>query len=77
MAQARESLPRSMQQRFDFLIVHHLGAHDLRLEHETLGVYQDVALTALDLLASIVTPLFSAYRGTLDLPWESTTPARG
>jgi hypothetical protein len=38
---------------------------DLRLEHETLGVYQDVALTALYLLASIVTALFSAYRGTL------------
>ena len=35
-------------------------------EHETLGVYQDVALSSLDLLAAIVIALFSAYRGTLD-----------
>jgi Ca2+-binding RTX toxin-like protein len=38
---------------------------DLRLEHEALGVHQDVALTALYLLGTIVTALFSAHRGTL------------
>jgi hypothetical protein len=32
MPEARESLPCSMQQRLDPLVVHHLGAVDLRLE---------------------------------------------
>ena len=50
---------------------------DLRLEYETLGVYQQMTLSSFDLLASIVTPLFPAYRGALDLPWESTMPALG
>jgi hypothetical protein len=37
-----------------------------------------MALAALDLLAAIVTALFSAYRGALDLPWEGgpTKPTR-
>jgi hypothetical protein len=39
---------------------------DLGFEHETFGVNQDMALTALDLLASVVTSVFSAYRGALD-----------
>jgi len=39
---------------------------DLGLEHEALGVHQDVAFSALHLLATIVTALFSAHRGTLD-----------
>ena len=38
---------------------------DLRLEYETLGVYQDVALTSFDLLAPVVTPLLPAHRGGL------------
>jgi hypothetical protein len=50
---------------------------DLRLEYEALGVYQQMTLSSFDLLASIVTPLFPAYRGALDLPWESTMPALG
>src|SRR4051812_46872023 len=65
MTQARESFLGSMQQRLDPFVIHHLGAVDLRLEYETLGGYQQVTLTALDLLASVVTPLFLAYRGAL------------
>jgi hypothetical protein len=38
---------------------------DLGFEYETLCVHQDVALAALDLLATIVTALLCA---TLDLP---------
>jgi hypothetical protein len=38
----------------------------LSLEHETFGVYQDVVLTPLYLLATIVTTLFSAHRGAFD-----------
>jgi hypothetical protein len=66
MTEARESLLCSMQQRLDALVVHHLGAHDLRLEHETLGVYQDVALAAFYLLSTVVSTLFSAHCGALD-----------
>jgi len=39
---------------------------DLRLEHESFGVYQQVALSPLHLLASIVAALFSAYTSRLD-----------
>ena len=55
-----------MQQYLDPLVVHNLCAVDLRLEYETLGVYQQMTLSSFDLLASIVTPLFPAYRGALD-----------
>jgi hypothetical protein len=34
---------------------------DLRFEDETFGVYQQVTLTPLDLLASVITSIFSAY----------------
>jgi hypothetical protein len=50
---------------------------DLGFEHETFGVHQYVTLSAFDLLASVITALFSAHRCGLDLPWESTTPALG
>src|ERR671913_243352 len=36
---------------------------DLGLEHETLGVHQDMALPALHLLAAIVAALFPSHRG--------------
>jgi hypothetical protein len=55
-----------IQQRLDPLIVHYLGTVDLRLEDETLSVHQDVTLTPFDLLTSVVTPIFAAYRGALD-----------
>jgi hypothetical protein len=50
---------------------------DFCLEHEAFGVHQQVTLSALELLAPVVTPVLPAYRGALDLPWESTTPALG
>jgi hypothetical protein len=58
-------------------VIHNLRAVDLGFEQETLGVHQDMALSALYLLASIVTALFSAHRSALYLPWLSTTPALG
>jgi len=39
---------------------------DLGFEHETLGIHQEVALAPFDLLASVVTSIFSADRGALD-----------
>src|SRR3990170_4804871 len=47
-------------------MVQYLGAVDLRFEHETLRVHQDVALASLDLLAPVVTSIFSAHRGGLN-----------
>jgi hypothetical protein len=47
-------------------MVHHLGTVDLGFEDETFGVHQDVALSSFDLLASVVTALFSAHRRSLD-----------
>jgi hypothetical protein len=38
---------------------------DLSLEHEALGVHEQMTLCALYLLASIVTSVFSAHSGTL------------
>jgi hypothetical protein len=39
---------------------------DLGFEHEAFRIYQQVTLTAFDLLTSVVTALFSAHRGALD-----------
>jgi hypothetical protein len=54
-----------MQQRLDPLEIHYLGAVYFSLEDEALGVYQDVTLSAFDLLASVVSTIFSAYRCSL------------
>jgi hypothetical protein len=37
----------------------------LRLEHQSFGIHEQVALSAFDLLATITTPLLSAYPGGL------------
>jgi hypothetical protein len=55
-----------MQQRLDPFVIHNLCAVELGFEDETLRVHQDVALSSLDLLSSVVAALFSAYRGALD-----------
>ena|SRR5215217_789883 len=77
MAEARKSRICPMQQRLDPFVIHHLGAVDLGFEHETLGIHQEVALAPFDLLASVVTSIFSADRGALETDWLSTTPALG
>jgi hypothetical protein len=66
-----------MLQRLDSLVIHHLCAVDLGFEYETLCVHQDMALTALDLLASVVTALCSAPTAVLLTDWLSTMPALG
>src|SRR5215213_7265523 len=65
MPQTGKTLVRPPQQRLDPLVIHNLGAVDVRLEHQALGVHQDVALATLHLLAPIVTALFSSHRGAL------------
>src|SRR5215204_2376844 len=66
MREARKSLGRPPKQRLDPFVIHHIGAVDPRFEDETLGVYQDVAFSALHLLASVVAALFTAHRSALD-----------
>jgi hypothetical protein len=66
MSEAREDSVGISQECLDPLVIHHLGAHDLCFEDETFGVYQQVRLTPLDLLASLISPIFAAYCGTLD-----------
>jgi hypothetical protein len=39
---------------------------DLCPKYETLGVHQEVALAALDLLSTVVAALFSAHSSSLD-----------
>src|ERR671912_264842 len=55
-----------IQQHLDALVVHDLCAHDLCLEYEAFGVYQQMSLTALYLLPAIVAALFSTHAGRLD-----------
>jgi hypothetical protein len=66
VSKARKEPLRPTQQRLDALVVHHLGAVYLGLEHESFGVDQQMALSSFDLLASIVAAFFSAYPGSLD-----------
>jgi hypothetical protein len=50
---------------------------DLGFEHQTLRVHQEMALSSLYLLSTVVTTLLSAYPGCLYTDWLSTTPALG
>jgi hypothetical protein len=57
---------RVLAASFFSLKVHDLGAVDPSLEHEAFRIHQEVRRSALDLLASVVSTLLSAYRGSLD-----------
>src|SRR3712207_6325809 len=61
-----EAILREFKQELDALPVLDLCAVDPRCEHQTLGVHQQVALSSLDLLAPVVSSLFSTYLGGLD-----------
>jgi hypothetical protein len=39
---------------------------NLGFQEQTLGVYQDVALSSFDLLPAVVTALSASYAGALD-----------
>src|SRR5215207_1169487 len=65
MTKTREPFARSFEQRLDPVSVHDVGRMDLSLEQETLRIYQNVAFSALYLLASIVSALFSSHAGAL------------
>jgi hypothetical protein len=66
MAEAWKVFGCEIQQNFDALSVLYLCAMDLGFEHQTLRVHQQVALAALDLLATVIAALFSTYPGSFD-----------
>jgi hypothetical protein len=55
-----------LEQFLDLFVVHEFGAVDFGLKHEAFGDHKEVALAALDLLATIVSSLLSSYTATLD-----------
>src|SRR5918995_387332 len=55
-----------IQQHLDALVVHDLCAHDLCLEYEAFGVYQQMSLAALYLLSAVVATFFSTHSGRLN-----------
>ena len=57
---------RELAENLDALSVLNLGAMDLGIKHQALGVYQEVSLTTFDLLGSVLSPLLAAYAGCLD-----------
>jgi len=60
---AWEQLLGAIQQLLDALVVHDLSAVNLGSEHESFCVYQQMSLTAFDLLAAVVAAFFSTYAG--------------
>src|ERR687885_1875784 len=66
--EAREPILHAPQKWLYAIPVHNPPVMDLGLQHQTLCVYQKVALAAFDLLASVVAPLFPAHAGGLNRP---------
>src|SRR5215217_4590400 len=64
--EAWEHLSGVFEEDLDPLVVHHLRAMDPRFQHQTLGVHEQMTLSALHLLASVVTALIASYAGALD-----------
>jgi len=65
MTKTREPFVHPFEQYLDPISIHDVGCVDLRLEQKALHIYQNVALSALDLLASVVAALISSHAGAL------------
>src|SRR3954465_13562256 len=66
MRKTRKPFAYSFEQRLDPVSIHDVGPMDLRLEQKALRIDQNVAFSALDLLAPIVATLLSSHSGALD-----------
>jgi hypothetical protein len=66
VSKTREQPLGAVQQRLDAFVVHHLGAVDPGFKHESLRIYEQVALSALHLFPAIVAAFFPAHPGRLD-----------
>src|SRR5215216_3222670 len=47
-------------------MIHNLGTVDLRFEYQPFGIHQKMALSTLNLLATVVSTLLSAHPSRLD-----------
>ena len=66
MLEVCELFVSMLQKLFNTLLFGDLGTVDLGFEHETFGVYEQVALPTVDLLSAVVAAFLSAYSGSLD-----------
>ncbi len=74
--ESREPLLNPLQKQLYAIPVHNARGVNLRFQHQPLGVHQQVAFAALELLSAIITAIFTAdSRGLTDC--ESTMPALG
>jgi hypothetical protein len=77
VGEPREAIPRTLQEQPDAVLVGDLGAVNLRLENQPLCVHQQVALSALHLLAAVVAPLLPTYPRRLRRLGVYDVPALG
>jgi hypothetical protein len=75
MREARKVLVGDLQQQLDPVLVGNLGAVNLGLEDQTFHIYQQVSLSASDLLAAIVSPVFATGPARLGRLRIDDTPA--
>src|SRR5215217_2949693 len=62
MREAREEAdPRGFEQELDAIAIGDVRRVNLGHEYQTLGVYQKMTLSSLDLLGTVVTALFSSH----------------
>jgi hypothetical protein len=54
------------EEDLDPLVVHYLRAMNLGFQDQTLGVYEQMTLSAFHLLAAVVTALITSYTSALD-----------
>src|SRR3712207_2998146 len=62
---ARKAISCTLQQQFDPVLIGDLGAMDPGFEHQSLRIYQEMALPAANLLPPVVASRFAAYSGCL------------
>ena len=71
----RQAQPEAVQQTFGGFAVADVGGGDQAAEQQALGVYQDVALAAVDLLAAVIAP--DPPFSVVLMDWLSKTAAEG
>ncbi len=58
-------ISHTLQQQLDPVLIRDLGIVDPGFEHQSLSVYQEMALSAANLLPTVVSTRFAAYSGCL------------
>jgi hypothetical protein len=60
-----KAISYTLQQQFDPVLIGHLGAVDLGFEHQSLRIHQQMALSATNLLPTVVSTRLTTYTGRL------------